>query len=163
MTSIAIAPLTGTAFAPFGDVIEIDPAAAGVPINDGTTRRFHDLATAIATGADARVVISMARATPFALPLTLGMVERHPHGSQAFIPVSPARFLVIVAPDDNGTPATPCAFMASPGQGINYFRGTWHGVLTALDAVTDFIIVDREGNEPNLEEFHYPAPWTIGP
>jgi ureidoglycolate lyase len=163
LTAITIAPLTADAFAPFGDVIAIDPARGSFPINGSTTQRFHDLATAEATGSNARVVISLARATPFALPLELTVVERHPFGSQAFVPVVPTRFLVIVAPDEKGTPGTPRAFLAAPGQGINYRRGTWHGVLTALDGETDFIIIDREGREPNLEEFHYPEPWTIGP
>lgn len=161
MTNIKIEPLTRDAFAPFGDIIAIDPKQAHHPINGGTTQRFHDLSTAIATGEDAHVILSMARATPFTLPYTLTMVERHPEGSQCFMPVQPCRFLVIVAPDEKGKPGTPRAFLAEPGHGINYFRGTWHGVLTALDHPTDFLIVDREGKGPNLETFDYPEPWTF--
>ena len=162
MTTITAERLTAAAFAPFGDVIEISPDAVDQPINGGTTKRF-DIAKATATGTNAGVIISMARATPFELPLELTMVERHPHGSQAFVPVSPARFLVVVAPDEGGRPGTPRAFLAAPGQGINYHRGTWHGVLTALDAQTDFIIVDRKGDEPNCDTFDYPEPYRIVP
>ena len=56
---------------------------------------------------------------------------------------------------------TPRAFLAAPGQGINYHQGTWHGVLTALDQQTDFIIVDRKGDEDNCDIFNYPTSWRI--
>lgn len=160
MTVIHAEKLTKEAFAPFGDVIEIDENAANHPINGGTTQRF-DLANATVTGTNAGVQISMARATPFSLPLSLTMVERHPHGSQAFVPVRPARFLVVVAPDEGDRPGTPRAFLAAPGQGINYRQGTWHGVLTALDAETDFMVVDRKGDEPNCDIVHFDEPYTV--
>lgn len=159
--TIKIAPLTQEAFAAFGDVIEITAETDSHPINAGTTQRFHDLATVVATGEEARPIISMARAQPFTLPLTLKMVERHPNGSQAFIPLRPTRFLVVVAPNEGGKPGTPLAFMAAPGQAINYFLGTWHTVLTALDAETDFLIVDREGEGENLEVFDFPEPYIV--
>lgn len=159
--TIKITPLTREAFAEFGDVIEITAKTGSHPINAGTTQRFHDLATVVATGEDARAIISMARAQPFALPLTLSMVERHPHGSQAFIPLKPTRFLVVVAPSKNGKPGTPRAFMAAPGQAVNYFLSTWHAVLTALDEQTDFLIVDREGEGKNLEVYNFPEPYVV--
>lgn len=161
MTTIKIKPLTQKDFEPFGDVIEVGRDDQHYPINGGTTERFHDLGTAIAIGEEARVILSIARAQPFSLPLDLKMMERHPYGSQAFIPLKPARFVVIVAPDDNGKPGTPSAFLASPGQGINYFLGTWHSVLTLLGEQTDFLIVDREGEEDNLEEHHFDTPYRI--
>jgi len=159
--TLKIEPLTRAAFAPYGDVIEIGADAPGFAINAGTTQRFHDLGTAVATGSGARVVISMARAQPFSLPLEVGMVERHPFGSQCFVPVERVRFVVTVAPDEGGTPGTPRSFLARPGQGINFHRGTWHAPLTALDRVTDFLIVDREGEERNLDEFRFEQPWSI--
>jgi ureidoglycolate lyase len=161
MNTIIIEPLSRAAFAEFGDVIEIAPETRSHPINAGTTERFHDLATIVATGEEARPIISIARAQPFSLPLSLNLLERHPHGSQAFIPLKPTRFLVIVAPHEQNGPGAPRAFMAAPGQAINYFLGTWHGVLTALDDVCDFLIVDREGEGDNLEEFHLPEPYVI--
>lgn len=161
MSTIKIEPLTRAGFESFGDVIEIAEGGNDYAINGGTTRRYHDLATAIATGEDARTIISMARAQPFALPLSVKMVERHPEGSQAFVPVQPCRFVVVVAPDEYGTPGTPRAFLAEPGQGVNYFLGTWHGVLTALDEVRDFVVVDRDGQGNNLQEYFYPEPFRI--
>lgn len=154
-------PLTKAAFTPFGDVIEVSASAAHFPINGGTTERYHDLATAIAAGEDPRVIISIGRAQPFALPLELKMMERHPLGSQAFMPLKPARFVVVVAPDADGGPGTPRAFLAGPGQGVNFFLGTWHGVLTVLDEETDFLIVDRQGEGTNLEEHVFDQPYRI--
>ncbi|MCB1517635.1 MAG: ureidoglycolate lyase [Hyphomicrobiaceae bacterium] len=161
MPRITAQPLTRKAFEPYGDVIEIREDDRHFPINDGTTERFDDLATAIALGEEARVAISMARAQPFQLPHFVHMVERHPEGSQAFIPVVPARFLVIVSPDQRGKPGNPEAFLAGPGQGINFFAGTWHGVLTTLDRQTDFIIVDRKGVGENLKTFTFDEPWEV--
>ncbi len=163
MSVIKLEPLTGKAFEPYGDVIEIRDSAENYLINNGTTRRYNDLATAVAQGPDARVAISTCRAQPFDLPLDLKMVERHPDGSQAFIPMQPCRFVVVVAPDEDGTPGAPRAFLAAPGQGVNYFAGSWHGVLTVLDQVSDFAIVDRQGEGPNLEEHFYDQPYRIEP
>jgi ureidoglycolate lyase len=157
---IAAAPLTAAAFAPFGDVIE----AAGTPsftFNAGMADRFHDLARAEATGDGARLGVSLARARPYALPLTFDLVERHPLGSQAFVPLGPDPFLVIVAPDAGGTPGRPGAFLTAPGQGGNYLRNVWHGVLTPLDRAAAFLIVDRIGPGTNLEEHRFETPWTV--
>lgn len=163
MPRLTAKPLTRDAFEPFGDVIEVDAALPNHPINAGTTRRYHDLGTAVATGEDARVILSMARAQPFALPHRFTQVERHPFGSQAFVPVAPARVLVVVAPDEDGTPGEPVAFLAEPGQGINYFANVWHMPLAVLDQVTDFLVVDREGAGTNLETFDYPDSWEVVP
>lgn len=160
MTVIAALPLTREAFAPFGDVIEAEGAESYL-INNGNCRRFHDLARVEATGGNARVLISLFRAKPYPAPVTVGMVERHPLGSQAFIPLSPAPFLVVVCPDQDGAPGTPRAFLTKPGQGVNYARGTWHGVLTPLGMEQDFAVVDRGGDGDNLEEFFFPAPYRI--
>lgn len=161
MPTIKLEPLTRDAFEEFGDVIEVTSQTNSHPINAGTTQRFHDLATVVATGEEARGIISIARAQPFTLPLDVKMVERHPFGSQAFVPLSPARFVVVVAPNEHGTPGEPRAFLAGPGQAINYFLNTWHGVLTALDAQQDFLIVDRDGEGENLETYDYPEPYRI--
>ncbi len=151
-------PLTAASFAPFGNVLE----AAGEPdriINQGLCGRFHDLAAL--DFADGRAGISVFLAEPRALPLTLDMVERHPEGSQAFLPMTQHRFLVIAAPDDGGVPGTPRAFLTEPGQGVNIHRGTWHGVLTPLHAPGLFAVVDRIGEGANLEEHWFETPWTV--
>ena len=156
---IPVEPLTAAAFAPFGDVLEV----AGQPdrlINQGLCGRHHDLAALDFT--DGRAGISLFDAQPRSLPYTLDMMERHPQGSQAFIPMTQAPFLVIVAPDAGGRPGTPRAFLTEPGQGVNYHRGTWHGVLTPLSAPGLFAVVDRIGAGDNLQEHWFDTPFTVG-
>ncbi|WP_159588557.1 ureidoglycolate lyase [Chelativorans xinjiangense] len=160
MTRITANPLTKQAFAPFGDIIETDGAESFL-INEGKCRRFHDLARVEAIGENARVLVNIFRGQPYPLPLKLTMVERHPLGSQAFMPLSPRPFLVAVCPDEGGKPGTPQAFVARPGQGVNYHRNTWHAVLTPLGEEQDFLAVDRGGDGNNLEEFFFPEPYEI--
>ena len=161
MTRTLIAkPLTREAFAPFGEVIEMD-GAEHFPINAGKCERYHDLARVEATGPNGRVLVSLFRGQPYVAPLQVGMVERHPFGSQAFIPLSPRPFLVVVCHDTKDGPGEPYAFLAGPGQGINYRRNLWHGVLTPIGEEQDFLIVDRGGDGSNLEEFYFSHPYEI--
>jgi ureidoglycolate lyase len=147
-------PLTTTAFAPFGDVL--DASGAFRLINDGKCRRHHDRARLDFSGAAAGISIFLAEAR--SLPYSFELIERHPEGSQAFLPMTQHPFLVIVAQ----SPAhTPRAFLTNGAQGINLHRGTWHGVLTPLHAPGLFAVVDRIGATPNLEEHRYPAPFTV--
>jgi ureidoglycolate lyase len=150
-SEITAQPLTAEAFAPFGDVLDLKDAPDKL-INAGLCGRHHDLAT-LDFGPGGRAGISLFDAQPRALPYRLDLLERHPEGSQAFIPMTQNPFLVIVAPDNGGRPGVPLAFLTAPGQGVNYHRGTWHGVLTPLHAPGLFAVVDRIGDSPNLEEF----------
>ena len=147
-------PLTAAAFAPFGDVLE----ATGDfrLINDGFCQRHHDRAQL--DFSKARPGLSIFHAEARTLPYAFDLIERHPEGSQAFLPMTENPFLVIVAaaPD-----ATPRAFLTNGAQGINLYRGTWHGVLTPLHSPGLFAVLDRIGPTPNLEEHRYPQPWTV--
>jgi len=160
MLRLVAQPLTYDAFSSFGQVLEIE-GAYHYPINGGRAERFHDLALVETTGENARPLISIVRGQPYTLPLHLTLVERHPFGSQAFMPLSPRPFLVIVAPDLGDRPGDPLAFLTAPGQGINIGRNVWHGVLTPLDAESDFVVIDRGGEGSNLEEYIYPEPWIV--
>ncbi|KQP69759.1 Ureidoglycolate hydrolase [Methylobacterium sp. Leaf111] len=157
---IVAAPLTAEAFAPFGTVIDKD-AVAPRPMNAGKARRFHDLAQVHVAGADGHVVIGYVEADPYGLPLAVSLVERHPLGAQAFLPLNGAPFLVVVCPDEGGRPGRPRAFVTASGQGVCYAIGTWHGVLTPVGAPQDFLVVDRGGLGTNLEEYVFDQPWTI--
>lgn len=152
---ITIVPLTAQAFAPFGDVIEFSDAPDFM-INNGMCGRFHDLAKL--EFLDGAANISLAHGQPYSLPLNLTMMERHPLGSQAFIPLNDSPFLVVVAADNNGIPAAPLAFKTNGAQGVNYHRNTWHGVLTPLGAAQPFLVVDWIGQGNNLEEFYFESP-----
>lgn len=156
--TISMEPLTAEAFAPFGEVLEAsgDP---GKVINAGLCGRWHDIAALDMDGG--RVGVNIFRSEVRTLPYALDLLERHPLGSQAFLPMTEHPFLVIVAPDENGQPGRPRAFLTYPGQGINFARGTWHGVLTPLHAPGLFAVIDRIGEEANLEEHTLQQPWTI--
>ncbi|QQR39838.1 ureidoglycolate lyase [Devosia rhizoryzae] len=157
---LAIEPLTAEAFASFGQVID----AAGAhhyPINNGMTERYHDLARVELGGVHARPLISIFHGQPYALPLSLKLVERHPLGSQAFYPLDDANWLVIVAEDDHGTPTGLRVFRPAPDQGVNIAMNTWHGVLTVLERSARFLVVDRGGDGVNLEEHHFAEPWLV--
>lgn len=151
------APLTAEAFRPFGDVLEANGDFR--LINAGLCRRHHDQARL--DFGDARGGISVFKAEARQLPYQVDLVERHPDGSQAFLPMSEHPFLVIVASDEGGVPGVPQAFLTDGAQGINLLRGTWHGVLTPLSAPGLFAVVDRIGTTPNLEEYRYQKPWTV--
>ncbi|MEL7090551.1 MAG: ureidoglycolate lyase [Pseudomonadota bacterium] len=155
---VTIAPLDALAFAPFGDVIDTGGAPDKI-INQGLCGRYHDRATL--DFSDGRAGVSLFQAEPRALPLTLDMMERHPDGSQCFVPMSMDPFLVIVAPDDGGAPGTPLAFETAPGQAVNFHRGTWHGVLTPLHAPGLFAVIDRIGEGANLQEHWFDTPYTV--
>ncbi len=159
--TLRVEPLTRDAFAPFGDVIQLDGARRFL-INGGTTERFHDLASVDVGDAQGRPLISMFRAQPRTWPVEIDMMERHPLGSQAFIPLAAvARYLLVVAPAGEFDPARMRAFVAQHGQGVNYAKGVWHHPLLALDAVSDFIVVDRGGEQPNCDEISLGARWRL--
>ncbi|WP_145008967.1 ureidoglycolate lyase [Pseudomonas oryzihabitans] len=154
---LAIEPLTAEGFAPFGDVIE----TAGrdwFPINNGSTQRFHALAR-VATGpADGAAIISIFRARRLDYPLTIAMLERHPHGSQAFVPLRGEPFLVVVAPPGPQPDARAIRVFRTDGQqGINYHAGVWHHPVLALRDEDEFLIVDRAGTLPNCDEHFFTA------
>jgi len=157
---LTIRPLTQEAFAPFGTVIEADPASMR-HINGGTTERYHALAEAEAVGEDARVIINIFRAAPRAFPYAVDMMERHPFGSQSFSPIDSRPWLVVVAEDVDGKPGQPQVFAAGGRQGVNYRRNVWHHPLIAMGAASDFIVVDRLGGGVNLEEFFFDTPFVI--
>ncbi|RED38272.1 ureidoglycolate lyase [Rhodopseudomonas thermotolerans] len=158
--TIVAQPLTAAAFAPFGRVIDTAEVASR-PMNAGMARRFHDLAEIEVIGEGARVVVGLVEAQPYAVPLWLNLVERHPLGAQAFVPLNAAPFLVVVCPDEGGKPGAPQAFVTAPHQGICYARNTWHGVLTPFGAAQDFVVIDRGGPGANLEEHVFDEPWIV--
>ena len=156
--ALTAAPLTAAAFAPFGDVIE----AAGDPdkvINQGMCGRYQDRARLdFGTG---RAGISLFDAKARVLPHIVDMVERHPEGSQAFVPLNGVPMLLVVAEDAGGVPVNLRAFLSQPGQSINLHRATWHGVLAPLGAPGQYIGLDRIGDGPNLEEHWFDDPFVV--
>jgi ureidoglycolate lyase len=145
-------PLTRERFLPFGDVIE----ASGTKresMNASRFERFDDLCN-VDVSADGRVCVSVARCrSATKLPYRFDVVERHPLGSQAFVPLAPARFVVVVAPPVESVELADLqAFVTNGRQGVNYRRGTWHMPLIALEAGQEFLVIDRAGDLPNCDE-----------
>ncbi|WP_282047086.1 ureidoglycolate lyase [Roseibium album] len=157
-TSIAATPLTAADFAPYGDLIEVRGNPDNI-INQGMCGRHNDLARLDFEAG--RAGISLFDAKARSLPHMVDMVERHPMGSQAFVPVDGVPMLVVVADDLNGEPVSLKAFVSKPGQSINLHRGVWHGVLAPLERDGRFVVVDWIGNGTNLEEHWFPVPWTV--
>ena len=172
---LAVLKIGKAEFSAFGDVIDvreetISPDRIGkehktgsayqknpvmIPINRGRATRFHDLAKVEAEGEKSRVLINVFRSLPISFPLIIDMMERHPYGSQAFLPAGDNPFLVIVAKDEGGKPSAPQAFYCPSGVGVNYHKNVWHFPLLALFRTSDFYVVDRGGVENNLEEYFY--------
>ncbi|MFO7757820.1 MAG: ureidoglycolate lyase, partial [Roseovarius sp.] len=107
-----------------------------------------------------RAGISLFDAAPRSLPYRLDLLERHPEGSQAFLPMHRNPWLVIVA-NPGDIPGAVHAFLAGAGQGVNLHRGTWHGVLSPLHVPGVFAVVDRIGDTANLQEYPLDPPVLI--
>jgi ureidoglycolate lyase len=153
--TLAIEPLTREAFAPFGDVIELE-GARRIPINQGTTMRFSDLARIDVADGGGRPVLNLFRGEPRVLPFEVTMLEQHPLGSQAFVPLTDRPYLIVVAPAGSLVPEQIRAFATHGWQGVNYAKGVWHHPLIALGAVSDFIVIDRGGEGHNCDEMMLP-------
>ncbi|HET8897385.1 MAG TPA: ureidoglycolate lyase [Rhodanobacteraceae bacterium] len=153
---LTTAPLGATAFAPYGDVIE----ARGTvdPINQGMGGRSRDLARVDVTADQGRAAISVITCQPEPLPLRLRLMERHPLGSQAFVPLNGQRYVVVVAPA--GAPPARDelrAFLCRGDQGINYHRGIWHHPMLALGHECQFAEFHRAGPGNNCDEVALPC------
>lgn len=153
MLELKAEPLTADAFAPFGDVIDARTSAS-FPINAGRTQRHHDLAKVETLGENAHTLINIFVSQPITLPLALTFLERHPQGSQAFMPLHQERFIVVVAPPgEHINPDEVRAFVTDGRQGVNYRAGTWHAIQSVLEREGEFLVVDRGGDGNNCEEF----------
>ena len=149
--NLTVEPLSHDAFAPFGDVIQASNAAQHFTINDGNTERYHDLAL-LDPGADGKAIVSIFRGLPRTLPFEVCMMERHPLASQAFMPLSSRPYLVAVAPAGEAPTIEQLrVFLCQPHQGVNYATGVWHHPLLALEAVSDFLVIDRSGPGHNCD------------
>jgi ureidoglycolate lyase len=135
-------PLTATAFAPFGQVVDDNGAAPDI-INDGSTRRHSDLASLDLRGPGRDPVISIYVADARRFPLRIAKLERHRQASQVFIPLGMHRFIVVVAPGSE-TPDWQgvCAFLTAPGQGVCLHRNCWHHGLIALGDGDRFAVME---------------------
>lgn len=153
-------PITPERFAPYGDVIQATPAAKSA-MNDARFERFNGLADIDAEGGSASISIARCR-IPTSLPYRFDMVERHPLGTQAFIPLSHFRFFVVVGRAAESIEAEDLeAFVTNGNQGVNYHRGVWHMPMIALENGQEFLIVDCYADGENCDEHHLSDPVTL--
>jgi ureidoglycolate lyase len=153
-------PLTREAFRPFGDVIAME-GSAHYTINQGFTERFNDLAFVDVAPDGGMTNVSLFLGQPRPAPFEIRLMERHPLGSQIFIPLQDRPWLVLVAEDVHEF-ASYRAFTATGRQGVNYARNVWHHPLLVLDADSRFAIVDRKGPGTNLEEVWFAEDFVFG-
>jgi ureidoglycolate lyase len=166
MLKLTPEPLTKAGFAAFGDVVELD-GTIPIEINQGFARRFNALATVDVINDGGSVNISLFEARPRPQPIAIKLMERHPLGTQLFMPLQDKPWLVVVCADPHD-PASYRAFAATGRQGVNYGRNVWHHPLLILaqdlgqDLGDDerFMVVDRAGQD-NLEEVWLDQPLSL--
>ena len=145
-------PLNALDFSLYGDVIELREDNLKFSINRGTAVRHHALSKVELSDANDEAIVSIFLTERAALPFTAEVMECHPLGSQAFIPLSDSPYLVAVAPAGKFKPQSVELFIAQPNQGINYHRGVWHHYILALREESRFLVIDRQGPGANCEE-----------
>ncbi|MBJ6759770.1 ureidoglycolate lyase [Myxococcaceae bacterium JPH2] len=142
--------LTPEGFAPFGDVVSAG-LSEGAMANQGTAVRYDWTARLESTRGGAKPNLAVFRALPQPLPFTVGLLEHHPRSSQTFLPMRCTRYLVCVSPtmaSGGPDPEQLMAFVAGPGQGVNYHRGVWHHPIVALDTPAEFAMLAWEDGGP---------------
>ena len=150
--TITISPkkITKENFAKFGELITTDDIKP-ISINNGYAERFDGIANLDTSKDNGEATISIFSALKRTFPMNIDMMEQHPLGSQAFIPMKETTFLSLVAPKDEKPDLNKIeAFIISPGLGVNYKTGTWHFPLIATEDM-NFLVVDRKGLGNNLK------------
>ena len=142
-------PITKNNFSQFGDMIstsEIKP----IEINNGYAKRYDGIANLNTSKDNGETTISIFSALKRNFPMKIDMMEKHPLGSQAFIPMKETTFLAFVAPNGDKPDLNKIeAFIIPPGIGVNYKPGTWHFPLISTEDM-NFLVVDRKGPGDNL-------------
>lgn len=152
------APLEPETYAPYGDVVQAG-AAPGRVGNQGRARIWDHRAELLQDRDGARPNLAVFRTVAWPGDLVdVRLMERHPRSTQLFVPMTAARFLVIVAPPGPLDPAGIVAFVAAAHQGITYHPGVWHHPLIALDREADFTaLVWEDGTPADCELVELPA------
>ena len=141
--------VTRANFATYGDLISSDDINPR-DINAGYAKRFDNLANINTSRNDGKTIISIFSALKRTFPMKIYMMEKHPLGSQAFIPMKETTFLSFVAPPGNEPEINKVqSFIIPPKMGINYRPGIWHFPLISTED-TNFLVIDRKGNGENL-------------
>ena len=151
MTSLIIKPklISKENFKKFGDMITTS-GIKPLEINDGYAKRFDGIANLNTKKGNGESTISIFSALKRSFPMKIDMMEKHPLGSQAFIPMKETVFLAFVAPEGDKPDLNKIeSFIVPNGIGVNYNAGVWHFPLIATEDM-NFLVVDRLGDGDNL-------------
>tara|TARA_B100000029_G_scaffold511662_1_gene606297 strand:- start:2416 stop:2925 length:510 start_codon:yes stop_codon:yes gene_type:complete len=136
-------------FAAYGDLISTENINP-IDINAGYAKRFDNLASLDTSKNNGKTIVSIFSAIKRTFPMKIDMMEKHPLGSQAFIPMKETTFLSFVAPPADVPELNKIqSFIIPPKIGINYKAGVWHFPLISTED-TNFLVIDRKGNGENL-------------
>ena len=146
--------ITTENFSEFGDLIStknVNP----IDINAGYAKRFDNLAKVNTAKNQGETCVSIFAALKRSFPMKIDMMEKHPLGSQAFIPMKETIFLSFVAPAGDSPDINKIkSFIIPPKIGINYKPGIWHFPLISTED-TNFLVIDRMGNGENLTIYKF--------
>ncbi len=136
-------------FRKFGDLIDTKRKKF-ININNGYAKRFDNLGNINTGKLKGLSIMSIFAAKKRSFPMNIKMMEKHPLGSQAFIPMNDASFLIFVAPKGKKPKISKIESFVVPKQtGINYKPGIWHFPLISLKNM-NFLVIDRKGKGNNL-------------
>ena len=141
--------ITRKNFQKFGDLISIKKKKS-ININDGYAKRFDNLCRINTSSKKGKTIMSIFSAKKRKFPMNIKMMEKHPLGSQAFVPMNETTFLVFVAPKGKRPNTKKIESFIVPKQtGINYKPGIWHFPLISSKNM-NFLVIDRKGIGNNL-------------
>ena len=141
--------ITKENFSKFGDMITTD-GINPIEINEGFAKRFDGIANIDTSNENGETTICIFSALKRSFPMKIDMMEKHPLGSQAFIPMKPTTFLACVSPKGNKPDFNKIeSFIIPPGIGGNYNARVRHFPLTSTEDMS-VLVVDRKGSGENL-------------
>ena len=135
-----------TNFSKFGQIIDTSKKKY-FRINNWYSKRYDNLGKINTSLKKGRTIVSIFSAKKRKFPMKVDMMEKHPLGSQAFVPMKETSFLVFVAPKGNKPDLKKIQSFRIPKQtGINLNPGIWHFPLISTKDM-NFLVVDRKEKE----------------
>ncbi|MAH02206.1 MAG: ureidoglycolate hydrolase [Candidatus Pelagibacter sp.] len=146
--------ITRKNFAAYGDLISSDNIKP-IDINAGYAKRFDNLANINTSRDGGKTIVSIFSTLKRTFPMKIDMMEKHPLGSQAFIPMKETNFIVLVAPPGDKPEISKIeSFVVSRRIGINYKPDIWHFPLISTENM-NFLVMDRKGTGDNLIIYNF--------
>ena len=136
-------------FSKYGQIIDTSKKTY-FRINNGYAKRYDNLGKINTSTKKGKTVVSIFSAKKRLFPMKIDIMEKHPLGSQAFIPMKETSFFAFVAPKGNRPNLRKIKSFIIPKQtGINLNPGIWHFPLISTKKM-NFLVIDRKGKGKNL-------------